>query len=188
MKKNCGFGLLFCSAGAILAACSPTIQGTQPAFAPHRESLPGSGRQAWMAAGVSKQDLLYVTNGNGEVTVYRYWKRALVGVLTSLTQPMGECVDAEQNVYITDHATQKILEFAHGGTKPIKTLDDSPDSPYTCSVDPITGNLAVTNDDGTSTEGNLAIWPGGSGTRVTYTDSSISRFRGCAYDNVATCS
>ena len=52
-----------------------------------------------MAAGVSKQDLLYVTNGNGEVTVYRYWKRALVGVLTNLTQPMGQCVDANQNVY-----------------------------------------------------------------------------------------
>ena len=45
-----------------------------------------------------------------------------------------------------------------GGTKPIKKFDDSPDSPYTCSVDPTNGNLAVANNDGTSTQGNIAIW------------------------------
>lgn len=140
--------------------------------------------RAWMAAGVSKQDLLYVSDGNGEVTVYRYWQHTLVGALTSMAQPMGSCVDAVSDVYVTDYAGKKIFEFVHGGTKPIKKLDDSPDSPYACSVDPTTGNLAVANDNnGTSQPGNIAIWTKGSGTPQTYTTPEAQNFNGCAYDN-----
>lgn len=139
-----------------------------------------------MRAGLASQDLLYVTNGNGNVTVYRYWKQTLIGVLTNFTQPMGECVDSQQNIYITDHATKQILEFAHGATKPMKTFDDSPDAPYACAVDPLTGNLAVANDNGPSQQGNLTVWLPGSSAHTTFTDSKIGRFRGCAYDNHGT--
>ncbi len=135
-----------------------------------------------MDAGVSKQDLLYVSDSNGEVTVYRYWQHTLVGTLTSVTQPMGECADSSSNVYVTDYTTKKIFEFAHGGTKPLRKLDDSPDSPYACSVDPTTRSLAVANNDG-SNEGNIAIWAKGSGTPKIYKDSQVSNFIGCAYDN-----
>ncbi|HEY6325810.1 MAG TPA: hypothetical protein VIW73_04745 [Candidatus Cybelea sp.] len=132
---------------------------------------------------MSKQDLLYVSDDNGEVTVYRYWQHTLVGALASLTQPMGECVDSASNVYITDYPAKKIFEFAHGGTRPIKQLDDSPDSPYACSVDTITGNLAVANDDGASKQGNIAIWSKGSGTPKIYGDSKLYNFKACAYDS-----
>ncbi len=140
-------------------------------------------QRAWMDGGVGQQDLLYVSNGNGEVTVYRYWQHTLAGVLTNFTQPMGECADSSHNVYITDYAAKQILEYAHGGTKPLKKFDDAPDSPYTCAVDPITGNLAVANDDGTSQQGNLAIWNAASGKRITYPDSALGNFLGCAYDD-----
>jgi|HubBroStandDraft_4_1064222.scaffolds.fasta_scaffold00006_149 hypothetical protein len=140
------------------------------------------GRRARMDGGVAQQDLLYVSNTNGEVTVYRYWQHTLVGVLTDFTQPMGECADSSHNVYITDASAKQILEYAHGGTKPIKKFDDSPDSPYTCSVDLATGDLAVANYNGTSQPGNIAIWGGGSSKRTTYTDSALGYFIGCAYD------
>ena len=134
-----------------------------------------------MKPNVSNADLLYVSNSNAEVTVYRYWQHTLVGVLTDFTKPMGECVDAAQNVYIADYSAQQIVEYAHGGSKPIKEIDDAPDSPYACAVDPSSGNLAVANDDGASQQGNIAIW-NASGQRTNYTDAKLDNFQGCAYD------
>lgn len=123
-----------------------------------------------------------MSNVDTEVTVYSYANQALVGVLTGFQQPMGGCSDTSSNVYITDSAAQQIVEYAHGGSKPIKKLNDAPDYPYACSIDPITGNLAVANDDGSSQEGNIAIWPQGSGEPTRYTDSQVYNFENCAYD------
>lgn len=140
-------------------------------------------RHARMDGGVAQQDLLYVSNTNGEVTVYRYWQHTLVGVLTDFTQPMGECADSHHNVYITDASAKQILEYAHGGTKPIKRFNDSPDSPYACSVDHASGDLAVANYNSASQQGNIAIWSGGSTEEQTiFTDSTVGNFIGLAYD------
>jgi DNA-binding beta-propeller fold protein YncE len=132
---------------------------------------------SWSGAALAKDDLIYVTNGNEEVTVYSLETQKLVGVLTHFTKPMGECVDASGNIYITDAGTNTVVEYAHGGSKAIEKFDDSPDTPYTCAVDPTTGSLAVANND------NIAIWPkGGSGQPTRYTDSALGSFGGCAYD------
>lgn len=186
MSKRNAVVLPFVAAAAMLAACAPQTQTENSGVLPQR-TLPANHmrppRQSWMAGGVGKQDLLYVSNGNAEVTVYRYWQHTLVGVLTDFTQPMGECVDKGGDVFITDYAAKQIVEYAHGGSNSIKTLNDSPDSPYTCYVDSTTGNLAVANDDGSSQEGNIAIWSGASGSPTTYADSTLYNFQGCAYDN-----
>ncbi len=163
-----------CATVALLPACVGPRQTIPVALLPGELLAPDLG--------ISKEDLLYVSNANAEVTVYRYWKQTLVTVLTDFSQPMGECVDGSDNVYIADHGAQRILEYAHGGTKPIKTFNDSPDSPYACYVDAITGKLAVANDDGTSRAGNIAIWTPGSSTPVKYADPQISKFDGCAFD------
>jgi hypothetical protein len=169
---------------ACAAVCLGGCAAPSPGGAPTGATIPSAAvplTRSWMDGGVSKQDLLYVSDGNGEVTVYRYWQHTLVGALTSMTQPMGECAGAAGDVYITDYAEKKIFEFAHGGTKPAKKLDDSPDSPYACSVDPTTGNLAVANNDAAS-QGNLSIWTNGSGTRKIYTDAALPTVLDCAYD------
>ncbi len=167
-----------CAGGREENAASSLLPQTTLSGAPPRHH----GR-SWTDGGTVKDDLLYVTNSNAEVTVYRYWQHKLVGILTDFTKPMGECVDKNQDVYIADYAASKIVEYAHGGTKPIATFNDLPDSPYTCSVDPATGDLAVANDDGTSREGNIAIWRGTTGVRTTYTDSALNEFQDCAYDD-----
>jgi hypothetical protein len=61
---------------------------------------------------------------------------------------MGECVDAKGNIWITDAGRDDMLEFAHAGTSPIRILSLPASTPYdfpiNCSIDPTTGNLAVT--------------------------------------------
>jgi hypothetical protein len=162
-----------CAAALVLGGCG-SVQPPAAGAAQRQSASP-------MKAGLSKQDLIYVTNRDSEVTVYNLATQAIVGVLTDFTSPMGECVDAGGNVYITDSSAGEVFEYAHGGSKPIKTLNDSPDTPRTCAVDPTTGNLAVANDDGSS-QGNIAIWPQGSGQPTRYTNSTLYNFVGCAYD------
>ncbi len=176
-----------CGTTVVFAGCAGNRGAT-----PYSAFLPNGGvhahpsvpkHRSWMEPDAKSEDLLYVSNSNGEVGVYRYWQHTLVGLLTDFTSPMGQCVDNSQDVYITDSAAKQILEYAHAGTKPIKTYDDSPDSPYACWIDPTTGNLAVANDDGASQAGNIAIWSAASGSRSTYTDSTLNNFEGCAYDD-----
>ncbi len=129
-----------------------------------------------------KVDLLYVSDGNGEVTVYTYWQKSFVRTLTGFTQPMGECVNAAGDVFITDYGARDVVEYAHDGKTPIATIDDSPYAPYACSVDLATGTLAVANEAGGSTQGNIAVYAGLKSPPAIYTDATIGDFRDCAYD------
>lgn len=94
-----------------------------------------------MAPEAKSEDLLYVSTSGG-VAVYSYPAAVLVGTL-SLLSPAGLCADNAGNVWITGN--QQIFEYAHGGSQPIATLDDSGYSSKGCAVDPTTGDLAVTN-------------------------------------------
>ena len=51
-----------------------------------------------MAQDLAQRDLLYVSNGNCTVNVYRYWQHTLAGVLTDFTDPKGACSDQIGNV------------------------------------------------------------------------------------------
>lgn len=70
-----------------------------------------------------------------------------------------------------------------GGSEPIASLTD-PGAANGCAFDPMTGNLAVANNPGTSVDGNVAIFQGAQGTPTIYFDSSFQRFVSCAYDNL----
>jgi len=111
------------AAVAALSACAARVaQDELPAMTAPTGSLAStaSARQvtrgsSWMDAGKLDKYLLYVSNGNGIVNVYRYWQHVLVGELTNFTQPKGECSDRSGNVYITDFGTDTISEYAHAG-------------------------------------------------------------------------
>jgi hypothetical protein len=60
-----------------------------------------------------------------------------------------------------------VIEYAHGGTQPIQTLDDGSESPSACSVDKTTGNLAVLNDD------DVAVYPNASGSPTLYAGGNV---------------
>jgi hypothetical protein len=170
------FGALL-TLGSVLAGCVPS----QP------ELIPSGDRQAvpWMAKGLKGYDLLYVTNKNGAVNVYKYLKHTLVGVLTDFRWPIGACADYAGNVYVTDWEANKIVEYAHGGTKPIETIRDQ-FAPSNCSVNPVNGDLAVANYGNLNNRyrpGNIFIYARGKGKPVKYEGNDGEKFQGCAYDD-----
>ena len=118
---------------------------------------------SWMRAGTKSSDLLYVSNpGNDTVTVYAYQSRKLVGTLDGFSSPAGLCADTAGDVWITNEGEHDVIEYAHGGTQPIQTLDDGSEQPSACSVDKTTGNLAVLNAD------DVAVYSDASGSPTTY--------------------
>jgi hypothetical protein len=168
-----GFGMVL--AAAFLTACAGNPVGPMPT-ATTRTSFDKELKQ---------RDLLYVSNANGTVSVYRYWQRTLVTVLTQFTRPLGECVDQSGRVYIVDYQAQNVTEFAHGGTKSLRVLSDAPYTPYGCSVAPSNGNLAVANAAyGYYGKGNIAIYSHASGKPELLSGSYYNdQFTACAYDD-----
>jgi hypothetical protein len=118
------------------------------------------------------------------VYAYSYPKGTLLATLTGFDEPAGECVDNKGNVFIANFGASNILEYAHGGTSPIATLSDPGYNPFGCSVDPMTGNLAVTNAMTTGGgPGNVAIYKDAKGKPTAYyTAPFISTMAFCGYD------
>lgn len=171
----------------VLAGCNvPAMQSGATSVLPSSAARHDAGARSWMAAKTKGMQLLYVSDFfGGAVDVYSYPAGKLVGQLKVLGGPQGECVDASQNVWITEQATNEIVEYAHGGTTPIATLSDPGVDPLDCSVDPSSGNLAVTNysESGSSNEGSVAIYARASGAPQLYQDGrQIWDFYSCSYD------
>jgi hypothetical protein len=128
---------------------------------------------------------MYVTDTNdNRVDVYSYPAGKRVGSLTGFQGLAFMCVDKAGDVYIPNYGPSEILEYVHGGTQPIAMLKDPQAMPYSCSIDPTTGNLAVANYTyGGGKIGNVVIYRHARGRPKGYRayDSSHDYF--CAYDN-----
>jgi hypothetical protein len=136
-------------------------------------------------AGLGKHDLVYVTNSNWRVTVYRYWQRTYAEQLTDLRGPVGACAAFSGEVFITDPGHQKIYAYAHGGSSPISVLDDSGGASAACAVARSSGDVAVANYPQSGESGNIAIYRHGSGKPALFygNGSHSDQFGGCAYDD-----
>lgn len=182
------YALGICGAAAMLSACggtqslspSPSLALRHPELTRSYGALESahSGPSAsWMSVRAkAAAKLLYVSDGAAnDVYVYDYPKGTLVGTLTGFDYPDGQCVDAVGNVYITNFKGKNVVEYARGGTDPIKTLATHGYA-IGCSVSP-SGDLAVTNfstkkgrnDRG---PGNVSIFKNASGKPRVYSDPS----------------
>jgi hypothetical protein len=122
------------------------------------------------------KDLLYLSDGRTDVYVYSLPDLKLVGTLTGFVGAYGECVDNRGDVFVASADQDSIVEYAHGGSSPITTLRD-PYVPFSCAIDPTTGNLAVFGND----YGTVAIYLGAQGTPTYYVTATSSGY--CGYDN-----
>lgn len=177
------------SAAAFLVACGESqppigVHGTMPQ-SPALATRAGRDG-SWMLAEAKNEDLLYVSNTrpSNNVTVYSYVSHRLVGTLGNLSYPAGICVDKSGDVYIANEDGDDIIEYAHGGTTPIKTLADS-DGAIDCSIDATTGNLAVANAGYIEgPPGSLYVFKNAEGSPTKYTDGDyIIHFNSCVYDS-----
>jgi hypothetical protein len=177
-----------CAAAAMLAGCGgsqPPI-GAPGAMLQSRAIETHGGRGgSWMLPEAKSEGLLYVSAfGGSGVYVLSYPRLKLVGQLTGFSGTTGVCSNASGDVFVTDFQASDIEEFAHGGTSPIQTLADPGYRPFECSVDPGTGDLAVTNyQTSQSGVGNVAIFQGSGGQPWFYSDANISWYWGCSYDD-----
>jgi hypothetical protein len=174
MSFTCRWAL--CAALAFLVGCS-----SSPASAPSAPVGPWSLRLAqhvhpdrarsWMLAEAKNENLLYVSDASTyDVYAFSYPKGKLVGELTDQNNPGGLCVDAKGDLFVTQlYGGGHIVEYPHGGSTPIESLSDPGYEPGGCSVDPTTGNLAVSNiiTDSFGT-GDLLVFKNATGTPTTY--------------------
>jgi hypothetical protein len=144
-------------------------------------------RRSWMTPDAKKKQLLYVSDSrNWDVAVYDYNTGKQVGLLsTDLDYPQGMCVDQHGNIWIANSGAYNLLEFAHGGTTPIATLDDNSYEPVSCSVNPKNGDLAVGNilyfREGLA--GNVTVFEGAHGAGTLYSVDAIYAYYFVGYDN-----
>ncbi|HEV3091717.1 MAG TPA: hypothetical protein VGX91_09820 [Candidatus Cybelea sp.] len=151
-------------------------------------TLPGPGPGAGQQVQTDTGTLMYMTDSTTEeVHVYTYPGGVLQQSLQDDFKSLGsECVDAKGDVFVTDQSGTDIVEYAHGGSLPISTLQDPDNYPFACAVDPTSGNLAVANAGyyGGSGGGDIVLYAHArGGIKETYTDKQINRMSFCAYDN-----
>jgi len=160
-----------CTASPVAPVAGRGVPGTRAVARSGALSDPGgsapSGGKSWMLPSATTCTyngklppcgLLYVTNYHAnDVIIYK--NDQVVGKLVGLKGPDGICTDRHGNVWIVNNLGQNVVEYAHGGTTPLKTLGDPGYYPLGCAVNPRTGALVVTNIFSTSSgPGNVAIY------------------------------
>jgi DNA-binding beta-propeller fold protein YncE len=126
------------------------------------------------------QDLLYVSDlGKNAVDIFSYPAGKPAGKLTGFGSVAGLCADKTGNVFVVDEAGPVVM-YAHGATSPIRKLGTS-GAPYGCAVDPVTGNLAVTNLS-SYLYGTIAVYSKAKGAPHVYKDTAVDLTYACSYD------
>ena len=157
-------------------------------------SQPPTGMPATAAGSVpsaKRSTLLYVVSLVNSFYVVNYATgKARLIVFAPIGSGAGACSDASGDVFIPAYAGRsesrlhgEILEYRHGGQKPVNVLDEGDVVPTSCTVDPTSGNLAVTNHLLASSSGDVAIFPEAQSPPTTYSDPAFSNFIGSTYDN-----
>jgi len=174
------------AAAAMLAGCAGGhVLGGPPGTLP---SAPGASTRphggSWMSPAAQSAELLYVSDTGGRVYAYSYPAGDHIGTLTGFKGPEGLCSDSAGNVYVIDTPAGAVFKYAHGGTKPIEKLPVFGYYPEGCSVDPVTGDLAVADyaSNPKVGPGAVTIYKNGKGMGKSYQDSSFGEYFFCSYD------
>jgi|HubBroStandDraft_6_1064221.scaffolds.fasta_scaffold150789_2 hypothetical protein len=142
-------------------------------------SLPAAGSRSWMLPqkSGSKSILVYARDARtGDVNVYDYANGEQVGTINEFI--IAGCVDAKGDVYLVKFSGETVLEYAHGGTEPIKTYGPGGELAG-CSVDS-KGDVAIT---GTS-PGRVTVYAKGDPNRgATYSNTECETQASMGYDN-----
>lgn len=145
--------------------------------APQEESGPGG---SWMASDAKTEDLVYVAHAtDGSVDAYSYPTGKLKGRLLDI-RSNGLCSGKNGDVFIPEG--HEIRVYAHGGARPVAILPNPLGGAFQfCSVDPVTGNLAVSG--GGQPQSGFAVYLKAKGRPTIYKGGGVDGgYWSCAYD------
>lgn len=140
-----------------------------------------------MAPAAKHHDLLYVSDyATNDVDAYSYPGGKLLGVLKGILKNLplesGLCSDARGDVFIPDSSSARVLEYPHGSVKLLDVLKDPNEYPYSCAVDPASGDLAVVNFYALSGAGGVSVYAHAGGRPKNYTQGFVYLYYFAAYD------
>jgi|GEM_PF-743380 len=184
--KLSSLALISLASASVFGGCAGTPVSGGSGIVPQTNVTPQhKPLRSWMRPGAASGDLMYVADvKDNDVEVYTYPGGTLAGTLTGFMGLAYLCVDGRGNVFIPSYGAEEIFEYAHGGTSPIRTLTDPRAEPYSCSVDPKTGNLAVANYlVQNSTDGTVVIYQHAKGRPFTHLLYDLLNPYFCTYDN-----
>jgi len=176
--KHIGLAVLMTAVVFAFAGCGGAPNGTPGA-------LPLGGPALPIPDNAKNKTLIYVSSDDNNVYVFAYPSGKLVQTLTGFYSVGDICSDSSGNVWITNasesYKSGSLVEYAHGGTTPIATLDDAHE-PLACAVDPSTGNLAAVNGNGAA---SVAVYANAQGTPTYYSGGSLYGFFTASYDSTS---
>lgn len=179
-----GIALALCACSS--PATSPQPFGSTPValHAPSGVAHPDRG-PSWIAPDAQLHDLLYVSDTGGDaLDIYAYPGGGKSGEITNLADPEGLCTDSTGAVWAVLQKNFSVAKFGHAGKKRLATLKTgSAQRLIDCSVDPTTGNLAVTDAGGAAGSGAVFIWTGAHGQAKMYQNGQMLEAFFCAYDS-----
>jgi hypothetical protein len=179
-----------CAAIALLAGCG----GSAVSPAPGDTTAAGmttQGARSWMLPEAKGEELLYADSSGASVhNVYAFSYPAgkLVGTISEpgAAYQQGLCSDAKGDVYVTTLSNTyyggAVYEYAHGGTKPVRILDEGGVWPWGCAVDATSGNLAVASINLASQASWVEVYQRAKGAPANYYDNEIINYNFVGYD------
>src|SRR5580698_4714811 len=174
-KKTRGVRFAVSATLLLLAGCANPFANLHSAGAPPQAAAPLTQQQ--------NGDLLYVVNyANITVSVYSYPAGTRAGTLSGFSHAQGACADFAGHIFIANTGAHDIVEYAHGGDHPQRTLADDNYKPVDCAVSPRTGDLAVVNAQAykRGKDGSVALYHQARGTPQYYT--GLHSYLSCAFD------
>ncbi len=155
----------------LLAACGGSVP---PVAAPTSATSPLT---------TPRDPLIYVGDlGKSQVDVLTYPQGKLRSTLTGFGSVNGLCTDFNGDVYVSDGHDGKLVEYYHGGTKPVRTLSDPGYYTQGCASDLRTGDLAVAIQPMSSNPGGVAIFRKAKGKPHNYVGYDFFFPSFCTYD------
>jgi hypothetical protein len=103
-------------------------------------------RKSWIARDIaSAAQLLFVSDlGRNAVEIFALPSLKEEGKLKGFDEPLGECSDAHGNVWIANNLKHEMLEYSRRG-KLLNKIARPLLNPYSCAVNPVNGEIAVTD-------------------------------------------
>jgi hypothetical protein len=145
--------------------------------------------KSWMSDVARNSKLVYYSDAvYGTVNVYSFPDLKPMGQLTGFSEPQGMCSVPTRpqtgNWWVVNTSGSNLVEYAHAGSTPIATIDDSGQYPVDCSSDITTGDLAVSNIITTSGgTGSINVYTSPSAPPTNYAFPGMGRAYNLTYDN-----